>query len=166
MTSLEMIVGQICTARGYTVSLLDGLDEADWFRQPSDGVTHVAWQAGHIASAEYYLTMVRIRGRTSEDAELISDGFLEQFGRGSVPEPDAAKYPSPGEIRRVMDAVHQRFLGESKQFTESLLAEPTEPPHPMFSTKQGALSFCPMHEMIHAGQIGLVRRLLGHKPLR
>ena len=33
-------------------------------------------------------------------------------------------------------------------------------------TKLGALFFCSVHEMMHAGQIGLLRRLLGKSPLR
>jgi len=165
MSPLETIISQICTARGYTKSLLEDLSEADWFRQPQEGVTHLAWQVGHLTAGEYSLTMVRIRGRTGEDAELISDRFLEQFGRGSAPDPDPGKYPPPAEILRVFDGVHEQFLEESKGFSEQLLAEPTDPPHPMFSTKLGAVSFCPLHEMVHAGQIGLLRRLLGRQPL-
>ena len=45
---------QIEFARRYTLILLQDLDDADWFRQPSEGVTHIAWQVAHLAMAEYY----------------------------------------------------------------------------------------------------------------
>ncbi len=40
------------------------------------------------------------------------------------------------------------------------------PAHPAFTTKLGALLYCARHEALHAGQIGLLRRLLGYKSLR
>jgi len=166
MSRLESVIDQIRLARIYSKGLIQAVGEADWFRMPEGSVTHVAWQVGHLAAAEYYLTAVRVRGRSEADAELISDEFLEQFGKGSVPQADPAAYPEVGEIRNVFDAVHAEALKDLPQLEEAILDEPAEPPHPMFSTRFGAISFCPMHEMIHAGQIGLLRRILGGDPLR
>ena len=45
-------------------------DPAEWFRQPTEGVTHIAWQVGHLALAEYWLTLERIRGRRPDDLHL------------------------------------------------------------------------------------------------
>jgi hypothetical protein len=38
-------------------------------------------------------------------------------------------------------------------------------PHPFAKTKLLALLWCANHEMLHAGQIGLLRRLLGCPPM-
>jgi hypothetical protein len=60
-----------------------------------------------------------------------------------------------------------QVLDESSDWSEELLAEPTgEPAHPMFKTKGEAIRWSVQHEFIHAGQIGLLRRLLGAAPLR
>lgn len=166
MTRIDPLVSGIASARKYTESLLDSLQPDDWFRQPAEGVTHVAWQVGHLAAAEYHLCMVRIRGRRESDAEVIPEPFLGLFGRSSTPQPDPAVYPAPEEIRGVLDRVHARALEELTTLDESVLDEPVEPAHPMFSTKGGALAFFPQHEMLHAGQIGLLRRLFGSTPLR
>jgi len=166
MSRLNAAIKQIVTARQYAGSLLEDVDGDDWFRQPSEGVTHIAWEVGHMAAAEYYLTMVRIRGPKESDAELLSEDFLGQFGRGSIPASGPEGYPDSEEIRRVFDGVHRQALEELKQLPEEVLDEATDPPHPMFSTKLGALMFCPLHEMVHAGQIGLLRRLFGKAPLR
>ena len=166
MSRLSFVVDQISTARHYTGSLLDGLEPEQWFRQPEEGVTHVAWQVGHLAAAEYSLTLRRMRGTSESDSELISEGFLKQFGKGSSPEADPGKYPSAEEIQGVFERVHRQAIEELRELPESVLDEPVDKPHPMFSTKYGALAFCSLHEMIHAGQIGLLRRLLGCAPLR
>ena len=39
MSRLDMIVEQICVARGYTASLVDSVEHDQWFWQPSEGVT-------------------------------------------------------------------------------------------------------------------------------
>ena len=133
---------------------------------PREGVTHIAWQVGHIAVAEYYLTLQRIRGKRPEDGELIPEELMGLFGKGSIPQADASAYPSPDDIRQMFDRVHLRAVEEVGSLQDGILDEATDPPHPMFSTKLGALSFCPQHEMLHAGQIGLLRRLSGNEPLR
>ena len=166
MSRIGFVLEQIKTARAYTESFLDGLEPDDWFRRPSEGVTHIAWQFGHLGAAEYFLTLNRIRGPKTEDAELIPEKFLKQFGKGSVPDADPASYPGAEEILETVRRVHDRALEELGRLPETVLDEPVDKPHRMFSTKYGALAFCSLHEMLHAGQIGLLRRLLGRAPLR
>jgi hypothetical protein len=165
MTRLSLALDQIALARKYTVRLLEHTDPSDWFRQPAESVSHIAWQVGHLAMAEYRLALERVRGRRSEDDELISEPFLFQFARSSVPDPDPAKYPSPAEIRCVFGRVHAQALAELPHLKEEELDRPVLKPHPLFDTKLGALLWCAQHEMLHAGQIGLLRRLLGQPPL-
>jgi uncharacterized damage-inducible protein DinB len=127
MTGAERAVEAIRRAREYTNHLLGHIATEDWFRMPHEGVSHVAWQVGHLAYA-----------------------------------PTA--YPTPAEIRQVFDSVHRRSLEETSALSDAVLAEPASP-HARFSTKGGALTWCAEHEMLHAGQIGLLRRLLGQAPL-
>jgi hypothetical protein len=166
MSRIQTIVDQIQLARKYTEGLLDGVRAEDWFRMPAEGITHIAWQVGHIAVAQYYLTMKRIRGARTEDAELVSDEWMGLFGKGSTPQADASVYPGPEAIRETFDRVHEQAVRELSGTDDGVLDEPTDPPHPMFATKLGAVQFCPYHEMLHAGQIGLLRRLFGSAPLR
>jgi len=166
MSRLQIVLDQIIQVRRYTQSLLDSIEETDWFRLPHEAVTHVAWQVGHIAIAEYSLTLRRIRSRSREDEVLIPAEFAKKFGKGSVPEADPAQYPKVAEILAVFHRVHEQALAELASLPEATLDEPTKPPHPLFDTKFGAIQFAPQHEMLHAGQIGLLRRLFGCEPLR
>jgi hypothetical protein len=147
------------------LQLLDTLEPAEWFKQPTEGVCHLAWQVGHLATAEYSLALDRVRGPRREDEELIPADFRRRFGGGSTPEPDPLQNPDPSRIRAVLDAVHARTLADLKSIRDDELDQPTVRPHRVFNTKLGALTWCSQHELIHAGQIGLLRRLLGHPPL-
>jgi uncharacterized damage-inducible protein DinB len=165
MSRVDLAVEMIESARNYTVRLLENTKQDDWFRQPQGGVTHIAWQVGHLAVSESRLTLDRIRGARPEDAELVPKSFLRLFARESVPDPDAAKYPSAAEIRAVFDRVHRQALQELSSLAEHDLDSPAGKPHPIATTKYWSLLWCAQHEMLHAGQIGLLRRLLGEKPL-
>ncbi len=165
MLRLQMALNQIQFARKYCVRLIDQTDPQDWFRQPQEGVTHLAWQVGHLAMAQYRLALERIRGTRSEDEALIPPQFLVVFGKGSVPHLDRTQYPEPAEIRAVFDRVYAQTLVELPQVSDSDLDLPPEKPHSLFDTKLESLHWAAHHEMMHAGQIGLLRRLYGQQPL-
>ncbi len=166
LSNVDLAREQIAAARRYTFTLLDDLDEEDWFRQPNEGLTHIAWQVGHLAMAEYGLCLFRIRGRRPEDLELMPSKFRKQFSRGSTPVADPSNYPPPSEIRRVFDLIHEQAIRELAECHEEDLSERIEEPYAVFDTKLGALFFSAHHEMLHAGQIGLLRRLIGKPPVR
>ncbi len=165
MSRVQLAVEQITFARAYTNRMLDQTKEADWFRQPAAGVSHIAWQVGHLAMAQYRLALERIRGPLPGDEALISEGFLKLFGRESVPAADAAKYPPAREVRATLDRVHQQALRELPDLKESDLDQAPHKPHPLANTRMWCLLWCAQHEAIHAGQIGLLRRQLGYAPL-
>jgi hypothetical protein len=129
------------------------------------GVTHVAWQAGHLAMAEYRLCLDRIRGERPDDEQIISAAFLRQFGKGSEPDPDPSVYPAPSEILATLARVHEAAMTECANLSDSDLDATALKPHLWFTTKIGSLSWCAAHEMTHAGQLGLLRRLMGKKPI-
>lgn len=165
MTPLQLAVEQIIFARAYTQQLLDTIDPADWFRIPAAGVSNIAWQVGHLAMAQYRLGLERLRGRQPGDEVLISELLLMQFGRDSAPEPDPAKNPDLGEIRHSFEAVHRQVLHEAPNLPEAEFDEPVLKPHKFVQTKLQSLLWCGQHELVHAGQIGLLRRQLGQQPL-
>src|SRR5271155_4519332 len=112
MSRLHLAIEQIVFARNYTNGLLDQTPTTEWFRQPPGGVSHIAWQVGHLAFAEYRLALWRIRGPKTQDDALFSQEFVRLFGPESVPDADPAKYPAQAEIRAVLDRVHDQVLRE------------------------------------------------------
>ena len=163
----RLVIAQkaIESARSYTLTLLNELGEEDYFWCPPGVTTHIAWQIGHLAYAQYGLVLFRVRGRLREDAALMSNRFRKQFAKGSTPGPSDDTIEL-SEIRSTFDAIYQQSLKEMPAFAEHSLDEPVDPPHAAFATKYGGLIFAAHHEMLHAGQIGLLRRLMGKDPVR
>ena len=117
--------------------------------------------------SEYGLTLFQQRGRNREvDAGLMSSKFRKLFMRGTVPSIDIENHPSPDEILSVLDKVHQQMRTEIVTYDGDALDQELGPPTSSYATRYGALLFAGDHEMIHAGQIGMLRRLMGKAPLR
>ena len=167
MNRIQLAIDDICRARKYTEEILNHTDKSDWFRQPQEGVTHLGWQVGHLAVAQFGLALRRIRGSLPIDASILPEDIRQLFGKGSTPTPDASKYPSADELRALFERVHARVIEELNGLPGDAADQSVEgDPHPMFTDKLGALHWCAEHEFIHAGQIALIRRLLGASPLR
>lgn len=166
LTPLDLALNQFQSARKYTLALIDGLTPEQWFWTPNPPISHIAWQVGHIAVAQYGLMLFRQRGRMPEDADLMSGEFRKLFQKGSNPQVDSKAYPRPDEILAVFHRINEQALREAASFDPNALHEPTEPPHAGPATRLGSLMFAANHEMLHAGQIGLLRRLMGLTSLR
>src|SRR5207302_5780056 len=99
MAELDDALRQLDCARIYTLRFLENLPEDDWFRRPHEGVTHIAWQVGHLTMADYRLGMERVRGVRPQDEELFPERILSLFRGATIPDPNPAKYPAPKELR-------------------------------------------------------------------
>ena len=163
---LELALDRIRGSRRFTQQFVQDLTPAEWYWSPERYTTHVAWQVGHIAVAQYNLCLRRVRGRTTADEQLISDAFIEAFKLGSKPVADPILGPPLDEIQRVFNAVCEQALDELGKNNESSLEEPVEQPHPRFKTKLESVEWSAQHELVHAGQIAMLRRLMGKPPLR
>jgi hypothetical protein len=162
---LPALIDALVFARGYTVELLDTIPPADWFTVPAGCPSHVAWQVGHLSLSEARIILQRICNRPTGDAGL-PDSYVTLFGRLSVAETDPADYPSAAEIRAVFDRVHEAGLRALKEVSDNDLDSiASGPPHRLCRTKAEFLRWMGHHEMLHTGQIGLIRRMLGHKPM-
>ena len=166
MAALQTAIGQIEFARQYTLGLLDATPDEHWYSVPDGLPTNIAWQVGHLTVSQYGLLLFRIRGREPEDLKLIPGRFRKAYGRGSTPNADPSKQPNPDELRERLARVLELGLDVVRSVSADTLLEPVEMPYAVYPTKLGAILFCPLHEQIHAGQIGVVRRALGLEPVR
>lgn len=167
----EIALNQLRSARDYLHSLIDDLQAEDWFwtpiGQPENAfATHIAWQVGHIAMAEYGLMLFRQRGRADVDFDLMPSKFRKTFAKGSVATGERSDYPSPAEILAQLSKIHQQVLLEVPNFSESDLDQALDPPHAAYATRFGAMIMAAHHEMLHCGQIGMLRRMMGKPPVR
>jgi hypothetical protein len=164
MSRLSEALDQIALTRRYLLERVDSVPLSEWFTVPTGGVSHIAWQVGHMASSQYRLCLERLRPRTSADESLISDAFIKTFGRESLPAAETGF--TAEEIRAVFDRVHARVMEELPSYPDADLdLAPLLKPHPWFATRIAGLRYAPLHEMIHCGQLAMIRRMLGYKPI-
>ena len=160
-------IERLKSARNYSSAMLADIEEDKWYRQPAEGVTNLVWQLGHLVVAEYRLGLERVRGRKPEDELLVPNSLMERYGKGSVPNSDPSQNATIPELLTLRDRVSQAVYEEVGKLSDAeLLTPPFLQPHPMSQRKLGSLDWCANHELIHAGQIGLLRRLFGKAPLR
>ncbi|QEG43857.1 DinB family protein [Roseimaritima ulvae] len=172
--------GQIEFARNYTLELLQHTPQELWYQTPEGAPSCVAWQVGHLAVSQYGLLMFRQRGRQPEDLDLIPGRFRKAFGRGSTPPivpteageaqdapASTAALPTSDELLQRLADVHTAAMAEIAAISDGqALLEEVDMPYAVYPIKLGAILFCPLHEHIHCGQIGLLRRMLGLPPIR
>ncbi|MCS6865437.1 MAG: DinB family protein [Gemmataceae bacterium] len=163
MNRLREALDQLDFTRRYTLERLESVPLSAWFTIPPGGVSHIAWQVGHIAMAEYLLCLARLRPRSAADEALIPDSFLQQFGRQS--DPAQVTGISAEQIRDVYHRVHAQVMAELPHYPDADLDLPVLRPHPLFTTRLASLRYAPLHEMLHCGQIALIRRMLGYQPI-
>jgi uncharacterized damage-inducible protein DinB len=164
MPQLNIAIAQIDAARQYTLGLLANLPDEAWFATPHPPVSHIAWQVGHISFAQYRLGVAFVREPSPEDAAWLPEQYRQLFGRDSTPQSDPAIYPPAGELLANLREIHRRVMAELTALNDDVLDRPVLQPHRFLKTVGEALFWCSRHESIHAGQIGLLRRLYGLSP--
>lgn len=162
----ELLALQIDGTRDWTNKLIADLSGDDWFFQPQPGLAHPLWICGHLATAQHLLIHMRCL-----DAPVLSDAFVSHFPIGGPIKSRAEHdYPSSDEVLTVMADVHKRTLEAVRGMSDELLAEPAYgkdgAPHPHYTDKRGAVGHADRHEAFHAGQLALLRRLIGKAFLR
>jgi len=163
----ESTLGQMEFCRQYSLSLVADIEPELWYTAPAGVPSTIGWQVGHLAFSQYGLMLYRQRGRESDDIDLIPGWFRKQYGRGTSGKPEDLSNPLPPEqLLSILGRVHETALRTVRNLPIEVLGEPTDMPYAVYPRKIGALMFCPVHESLHAGQIGLIRRLLGKNPLR
>jgi hypothetical protein len=161
----ETALGQFDFVRNYTLQLLDSVPRDQWTTQPPGAPSHLAWQVGHLAVSQYGLMLFRQRGRAEGDMDLMPGWLRKRFGRGSSP-PSPQESPTAEELLEALHRIDRVARSEIQRFSAPHFRETIDMPYAVYPNKLGALLFCPIHESIHAGQIGLLRRMLGHSPIR
>jgi hypothetical protein len=162
MDVLEFARQQIVASRQYTQKLLDLTPKNLWFTIPQGIGTHIAWQVGHLAMAQFRLCIYFVRPVLPEDEAVISDEFMAYFRKGTQPCHDSSAYPPLQEICGTFDAMHEHVLSQWWRYDEIAMNENARVhPHLIVTSRLDALTWAARHEMVHAGQISLIRRLLG-----
>ncbi len=133
---------------------IDGIPDEQWFRQPATESNHLMWIAGHIVV--HRAVVPKILG------VQWSAPWEKLFSRGSK---RAAKqdYPDAAAIRTAWKEVSQKLATALENASSEQLRNPAPQGMPSDDgTVAGTISFFCLHEIYHVGQMGYVRKWLGH----
>ncbi|WP_425398776.1 DinB family protein [Aeoliella sp.] len=155
------------TARQYTLKQLAQLTQPeDWVYRPTPNANHALWMVGHLAIADN-----RFATRFREATHNVPDGYEAMFWIGTECQSSLDAYPAVDEVRAYMDERRENLLRVLDEVTEEEIAAPLpamDPASPMATAPNLGHYFFygAAHEMIHAGQLSVCCRGLGHAPLR
>ena len=159
----EIALTNIRKAHAYANKLVADIPAEKWFEIPGGNFSNIAWQYAHIAVSDYRLCLLRVRGEMPGDKDVIPPDFVELFAKGSTPGND--KY-APAELKEVMKKVTKEIEAEAALWSDELLEQPSKgATHPMFHSCIEALEYSAMHDFLHCGQLGVLRRQLGFSSL-
>jgi len=153
---------QLENSRGFTEALLEDFHTPEqWLHQVTPKSNHALWFAGHLGVADnFFLSIV------DPDSAAKHPQFGELFGMGSQPTGDPSRYPPAEEVLAFMRDRRQALLLSLEKMSEADLAQPVpEGGMPMWKDLGGVFETAIWHESMHAGQVSIARRSLGHDPL-
>lgn len=137
----------------------------EWLFQVHPKANHPLWIAGHLGLADN-----GIINRFRPDAARKPDGWDAVFWFGSQVSSDSSLYPPESEVMEYFRDRRSRLLAVLAELSDAELAAPA-PPAGERSPIAGAPNmgqifiFAATHEGMHAGQLTVAHRALGHPPL-
>ena len=163
MSSLILDAGlsSLKFARHMTVSFLDAIPKEHWFHAPVEGGNHAAWIAGHVAWEDDDCLMQLVEGR----GRKLPQHWQDTFATGTRPSTDRSASPSIPELRAALTDYREELIAFF-QASADRLSDPL--PEGLHGFAKDLGSFMPAlacHEMIHVGQLTVVRKSLKLKPV-
>lgn len=158
----ERLTTMINGARSFSEGLLSSFEKpAEWTYQIFPGANHALWFAGHMGMTDdFFLRTI------SPGASKVPEGYREKFGMGSQPTANQADYPPVAEVLAFMRERRQALSAELASMSNGQLASRLPAGSPEFLTDfSSVFETATWHEGIHAGQLSMIRRALGHPPM-
>ena len=167
MNRMEFTLHLLEDTRKHTLAQVEDLTDQEMMFQPKPEVNHALWLLGHVATSENGLILRWCAGESA-----LPEEYVKLFFMGTSPDPDPAVYPAKEEILKVLADVHTRAVEVVRDLSAEELDE--RPigydemrggARELFWSKGACIWHHAMHEASHAGQITILRRLMG-KPYR
>ncbi len=137
------------------------LSDADLIIRPVPGMNHIAWQLGHLISAERrFVEMVK-----PGSCPALPAGFDEAHTKETTTLDDPAKFYPLARYQELWKAQREATLAVLDSVPESDLDRTDPEKYPEWApTVAALLAMSGTHALMHCGQFVAVRRQLG-KPI-
>jgi DinB superfamily len=143
-------------------SYLSDLTDADLLVRPVPNANHIAWQLGHLISAEVGLLCPVVPGLISVP---LPPGFKEQHDNSTAAVDPPKGFLKKAEYLNLFNQARESTIAAVNKLNDADLDKPTTGSMAKFAPTLGALLLLQSHHVLmHAGQVTVVRRKLG-KPV-
>jgi len=161
MKAHDLIRYLLGTSRYVMSTYLEDMSDAELLVQPVEGAHHAAWQLGHLILSERRMVDA-VRGGSGI---ALPDGFEAAHPKGGAPGIREAVVRK-SEYQGLMELQRQQTLGLLARLPEEELSAVAPEIVRAYAPTVGAV-FATIggHELMHSGQIAVIRRALG-KPVR
>jgi uncharacterized damage-inducible protein DinB len=161
MTQIELAADLAQRSQGMLMMTLADFSDADFFVRPCPGANHAAWQLGHLAASEASI----INGVKPGANTTVSEEFASKFKKENSTKDDVAFFPSKAAILEQLAKTRAATIAFIKTLTPADLDKPgPERMQKMCPTVGHLINLVGNHDMMHMGQLQVIRRKLG-KPV-
>lgn len=157
----DAILYNLQSSRFVMSSYLSDLSDEELLVRPVPAAHHAAWQLGHLILSEYQMA----RGIAPDVHIDISSDFVTKHDKDAAARNDASSFCSKDVYCTLMSRVREATVAALSGCSEDDLARPGPEAMRSYAPTCAAVFLAiANHEMMHAGQIAVLRRALG-KPI-
>lgn len=161
MTARDAILHTLGMSHMVLTTYLSDLSDADLMRRPAPGANHIAWQLGHLISAERGMG----EGVCPGSYPPLPAGFDAQHAKETTHVDDPAQFLTKAQYLELFEQQRSATKVALSKLSDADLDKPgAEQLRQVCPTIGATLNLIGGHELMHAGQFATVRRLLG-KPV-
>ena len=137
------------------------LSDADLLIRPVAGMNHIAWQLGHLISAERrFVEMV-----SPGSCPALPEGFEKNYTKETAKTDEPSRFETLAKYQELWKAQRAATLAVLDSIPEAELDRTDPDKYPPFApTVAALLAMTGTHALMHCGQFVAVRRQLG-KPV-
>jgi len=152
----DLLIAMANDARGWLEAWAKDFAESEATATGGAPLNPIAWQLGHIASAQDHVYQL-----FTGEPTIVPKGVWQVSGIGQPPPPADVRYASLAELWALLGRTQQRLLGLLDGASESDLERPPLEENKHFHTLAQATYEISLHENYHVGMIGALRKALG-----
>ena len=158
MNAKDAVRAMMNTADFMVDSFLSDISPQEMFVRPATSANHLAWQLGHLISAETRLVEAAAPG----SMPALPEGFAEGHSKETASSDNPADFLSKDEYLTLAKTVRAATLKALEIISDADLDKPVTGRVPPF-VKRGGDCFVTAggHWILHAGQWVVLRRHLG-----
>jgi hypothetical protein len=152
----------IVSGQSIVESYLGDLSDADLMVRALPGTNHIAWQLGHLLTAEHDMVDL-VRPKSMPE---LPAGFREKHSKETSKSDDPKAFLTKAAYLDVFKKQRAGTLAALETMSDTDLDRPApEPLRGFLKTMGEVFSMQGTHWVMHAGQWALIRRKLGKPPL-